>query len=70
MDRSIWILFPEKARKYAKNKNALFFVKTGQEIYYFYLLYASNAGGLTARFSFGEKRDKRTRFCFFMSLCG
>ena len=70
MDRSIWILFPEKARKYAKNKNALFFVKNRTRYLLFLLTRPRKLERhIAARFSFGEKRDKRTRFYFFMSLC-
>ena len=68
MDRSIWILFPEKARKYAKNKNALFFVKNRTRYLLFLLTRPRKLERhIAARFSFGEKRGKRTRF--FLLVC-
>ncbi len=66
MDRSIWILFPEKARKYEKNKNALFFVKTGQDIYYFCLLVRESWNGTLPPAFLSEKSGaKELDFVFY-----
>ena len=65
MDRSIWILFPEKARKYAKNKNALFFVKTGQDIYYFCLLVRESWNGTLPPAFLSEKSGTKELDFFY-----